>query len=409
MIIDTIKSNFKIILFAFVFLFASSVGQSFFIGLFNSEIRNELNISHSEFGTIYGIATLCSSLLLIWVGKKIDDFKLIYYSIFVIVLLSFSAIFFSFVGGIIFLFFGIFLLRLSGQGLMSHTSTTSISRYFNKRRGKALSIVFLGMSLGEFILPVLIVYLLSVFYWRELWIQISIVVLLILPLICIFTIKDISIESREKDDENNINQLNLIKSWTRKEVFYDYKFYTILPCLLASPFIITGIVINQSFILESKNWDDYALAKAFMSYSVFTVLTLFFSGYLVDKFTSRKLLIYLNLPMILSLMVLIFFNHSFSAFVFMGLLGSTNGFANVIVSSLWAEIYGVKYLGSIKALTVSLIVFSTALGTTVFGFLIDYNYSIEKISAICLVYTIISTIIVAIFKNTYKPQLLNKT
>ena len=62
---------------------------------------------------------------------------------------------------------------------MSHTSTTAISRYFNKRRGKALSIVFLGMSLGEFILPVLIVYLLSIFYWRELWIQISIVVLMI--------------------------------------------------------------------------------------------------------------------------------------------------------------------------------------------------------------------------------------
>tara|TARA_B100000401_G_scaffold302485_1_gene207869 strand:+ start:255 stop:1481 length:1227 start_codon:yes stop_codon:yes gene_type:complete len=407
MIIDTIKSNFKIILFAFIFLFASSIGQSFFIGLFNSEIRNELNISHSEFGTIYGIATLCSSLLLIWIGKKIDDFKLVYYSIFVIILLAFSAIFFSYVNGIIFLFFGIFLLRLSGQGLMSHTSTTAISRYFNKRRGKALSIVFLGMSLGEFILPVLIVYLLSIFYWRELWIQISIVVLIFLPFICIFTIKDITIESREKDDESNINQSNLIKSWTRKEVLNDYKFYTILPCLLASPFIITGIVINQSFILESKNWDDYALAKAFMSYSLFTVLTLVFSGYLVDKFTSRKLLIYLNLPMILSLLVLIFFDHSFSAFIFMGLLGITNGFANVIISSLWAEIYGVNYLGALKALTGSLMVFSTALGTAVFGFLIDYNYSIENISAICLFFTVISTLIIVIFRNSYKPKILN--
>ena len=103
-------SNFKIILFGFVFLFESSVGQSFFIGLFNSEIRNELNISHSEFGTIYGIATLCSSLLLIWIGKKIDDFKLVYYSIFVIVLLSLSAIFFSFVNGVISLLSGFRLL-----------------------------------------------------------------------------------------------------------------------------------------------------------------------------------------------------------------------------------------------------------------------------------------------------------
>ena len=409
MIIDTIKSNFKIILFGFVFLFASSVGQSFFIGLFNLEIRNELNITHGEFGSIYGIATLCSSLLLIWIGKKIDDFKLIYYSFFVIVLLAFSAIFFSFVNGIIFLLIGIFLLRLSGQGLMAHTSTTAISRYFEKRRGKALSVIFLGMSLGEFILPVLIVYLLSFIYWRELWIQISIAVLLILPVICLFTVKDISIESREKDDENNTNKFSLVKSWTRKEVLMDFKFYTILPCLLASPFVITGIVINQSFILESKSWDDYALAKSFMSYSVFTVLTLFFSGFLVDKFTSRKLLFYLNLPMILSLIVLIFFKHSYSAYIFMGLLGITNGFANVIISSLWAEIYGVNYLGSIKALTGSLMVFSTALGTVVFGLLIDFGNSIEKISAICLIYTAISTLIIVVFRNYYNPQLLNKT
>ena len=408
MIIDTIKSNFKIILFGFVFLFVGSVGQSFFIGLFNSEIRNELNISHGEFGSIYAIATLCSSLLLIWIGKKIDDFKLVHYSMFVIVLLAFSAIFFSYVSGIIFLFFGIFLLRLSGQGLMSHTSTTSISRYFEKRRGKALSIVFLGMSLGEFILPVLIVYLLSIIYWRELWIQISIVILLVLPVICYFTVKDITIQSREKDEEIRKDENNLIKSWTRKEVLKDFKFYTILPCLLASPFVITGIVINQSFILESKNWDDYALAKAFMSYSVFTVLTLFFSGPLVDKFTSRRLLFYLNLPMILSLIILIFFDHSFSAYIFMGLLGITNGFANVIFSSLWAEIYGVNYLGAIKALGGSLMVFSTALATAIFGLLIDSGYSIERISAICLVYTVISTLIVIAFRNSYEPQKPNK-
>ena len=166
--------------------------------------------------------------------------------------------------------------------------------------------------------------------------------------------------------------------------------YTILPCLLASPFVITGLVINQSFILESKNWGDYVIAQAFMSYSFFTVVTLFISGFLVDKFTSRKLLFYLNIPMIVSLIVIAFLDHSFSAFIFMGLLGVTNGIANVIISSLWAEIYGVNYLGSIKALTGSLMVFSTAFATAVFGILIDYSYTIENISTFCLIYTVLS-------------------
>ena len=87
MIIDIVKSNFKIIIFGFVFTFFSCIGQSFFIGLFNSNIREELNITHGEFGSIYGVATLCSSLVLIWLGKKIDDLKLVAYSISVTIFL----------------------------------------------------------------------------------------------------------------------------------------------------------------------------------------------------------------------------------------------------------------------------------------------------------------------------------
>jgi len=409
MIIDTLRSNFKIIIFGFVFTFFSCIGQSFFIGLFNSNIREELNITHGEFGTIYGIATLCSSISLIWLGKKIDDLKLVNYSILVAIFLFFATLFFSFISGLIFLFFGIFFLRLSGQGLMAHTASTAISRYFEKRRGKALSYVWFGMSLGEFLLPMLIVYLLSFIYWRDLWIQTSIFILIILPIFSFLMVKDISIFSREKANDNIKNKFSLVKSWTRKEVLRDFKFYTMLPCILAPAFIITGIVINQSFIIESKAWGAYALAKAFMVYAILTVITLFLSGILVDKFTSRRILLYLNLPMLLSLLTLIFFNHPYSAFIFMGLLGISNGLTNVLLSSLWAEIYGVNYLGSIKALTGSLMVFSTALATTVFGILIDFGYSIENIAVLCSIYTVISIIIVFAFQKTYRPVLQNKT
>ena len=292
---------------------------------------------------------------------------------------------------------------------MAHTASTTVSRYFEKRRGKALSYIWVGMSLGEFLLPILIVYLLSFIYWRDLWIQTSIFIVIALPIFSFFMVKDISIFSREKEKENNKNKFSLVKSWTRKEVLKDFKFYTMLPCILAPAFIITGIVINQSFIIESKAWGTYSLAKAFMVYAALTVITMFVSGILVDKFTSRKLLLYLNLPMLLSLLTLILFSHPYSALIFMGLLGISNGLTNVLLSSLWAEIYGVNYLGSIKALTGSLMVFSTALATAVFGVLIDLGHSIENIATLCSIYTALSIIIVLIFKETYKPILQNKT
>jgi len=410
MIIDIVRSNFKIIIFGFVFTFFSSIGQSFFIGLFNSNIRQELNISNAEFGSIYGIATLCSSLALIWVGKKIDDLKLVNYSLLVVIFLSFAALFFSFVNGIILLAMGIFFLRLSGQGLMAHTASVSTSRFFNQSRGKALSYIWVGMSFGEFLLPIIIVYLLTFIYWRNLWQGFSIVIILLLPIFAYLTVKKISIFSREKKNGDNDNKvIDSIKSWTRSEVLKDLKFYTILPAMLASSFIITGIVINQTFIIESKDWGKFAMAQSFMIYSIFTVATLFFSGFLVDKFTSRKIFPLLNVPLLISLIVLAIFDHSYTAFVFMGFMGISNGLTNVLMSSFWAEIYGVNYLGSIKALTGSLMVFSTALAAAVFGILIDLGYSIENIAIFCSIYAAISTVIVLIFQKTYKPVLQNKT
>ena len=409
MIIDIVRSNFKIIIFGFIFTFFSCVGQSFFIGLFNSSIREELNISHGEFGIIYGIATLSSSLTLIWLGKKIDDLKLVNYSFLVVIFLAFSALFFSFINGIILLVIGIFFLRLSGQGLMAHTASVAISRYFDQSRGKALSYVWVGMSLGEFLLPVIIVYFLTFIYWKTLWQGVAVIILLVLPIFTYLTIKNINISSREKENgDRTNNNIDTVKSWTRKEVLKDLKFYSILPAMLASSFIITGIVINQTFIIESKDWGKFAIAKSFMIYSILTVTTLFLSGFLVDKFTSRKIFPLLNVPLLLSLIILIIFDHPNSAFVFMGLMGISNGLTNVLMSSFWAEIYGVNYLGSIKALTGSLMVFSTALATVIFGSLIDIGYSIENIAFLCAIYTAISIFIVIIFKNSYKPTLIKK-
>jgi predicted MFS family arabinose efflux permease len=400
---SNIKLTGKIIIFGFIFTFFSSFGQSFFIGLFNPSIRADLNITHGQFGTIYALATLISSFSLIWVGKKIDDFKLLNFSFFVILLLFLSSIFFSFVNNIYFLLIGIFLLRLSGQGLMSHTATTSISRYFSLNRGKALSSTWLGLSAAEFIMPVTIVFLLSIYSWRDIWVYSAFLIILVLPLLSFLTIKEIKISSREKKNESLKD--NNIKSWSRREVLLDSKFYLISLVMLALPTINTGVFVYQSFILESKGWDDFVIAKSFMFYAILSVGTLFISGPLVDKFTSRKLLPYMNIPSLFAMIILFYFDSYISSYFVLGLMGISNGLANVLGSSTWAEIYGVRYIGSIKALTTSMMVFSTAFGTAIFGIVIDFGYSIEFIAMLSFLYIITANILVVIFKKKIEPVL----
>ena len=397
--------SLKVLIFGFIFTFFSSFGQSFFLGLFNSSIRDALSISHGQFGTIYASATLCSSLLLIWVGKKIDDVNVFKFAFYVTILLSFSCFFFSKISSVIFLFIAIFLMRFSGQGMMSHTATTTISRYFTKSRGKALSTGWFGLSVAEFILPVLMVYLLTIYAWQNIWLSISILVLIFLPIVSFFLVKDLNLNSREKSENDEYKEEN-IKQWRRIEVIKDYRFYIICSNMLAMPWIATGVFVYQSFITSSKEWGEYIIAQSFMAYSICSVVTLLISGFLIDKFTSRKLLIYMNIPLLLSTFVIIFLSNEYSAFIFLGLIGISNGLANVLGSSTWAEIYGVKYIGSIKALTTALMVFSTAFGTALFGILIDFGFTIEKIAIVSAIYIFSSIVLLFFTRRKLNPVII---
>ena len=396
--------KFKVILFGFIFTFFSSFGQSYFLGLFNSSIREALSITHGQFGSIFASATLCSSLLLIWVGKKIDDVNIFKFAFFVTILLSFACFFFSRITSVFLLFIGIFLMRFSGQGMMSHTASTTISRYFTRTRGRALSISWFGLSSAEFVMPVLMVYLLTIIDWQNLWIIFSITVLIVLPIVSFLLIKNLNLDSREDNDENK-KEVE-IKQWKRREVIKDYRFYIISSNMLAMPWIFTGFAVFQSFVQTSKGWGPYVIAQSFMSYSIFSVLTLFLSGFLIDKYSSRKLLIYMNIPLLLSVIVLFSFDTPVTAFVFLGLVGISNGFANILGSSTWAELYGVKYLGSIKALTTSLMVFATAFGTALFGYLIDKGFTVGDIAVVSGTYIFISLILLFFVRKKLNPVII---
>ena len=222
-----------------------------------------------------------------------------------------------------------------------------------------------------------------------------------MPIASFFLIKNLKLDSRELNKEN-IKEAE-IKQWQRKEVLKDYRFYIISLNMLSMPWIFTGYAVFQSFVQTSKGWGPYVIAQSFMSYSIFSVLTLFLSGFLIDKFTSRKLLIFMNIPLLFSVIILIFFDNPIIAFVFLALVGVSNGFANILGSSTWAEIYGVKYIGSIKALTTALMVFATAFGTALFGFLIDIGFSINDIAVVSGIYIFSSLILLFLIRKKLNP------
>ena len=197
--------------------------------------------------------------------------------------------------------------------------------------------------------------------------------------------------SREISTNEN-KKIKKIKQWKRTEVLKDYRFYIVCLNMLAMPWIATGTFVYQSFISTSKDWGPYIIAQSFMVYSILSVATLFFSGFLIPLFFSAFVLFYFSSPI--------------SSFAFLGLIGISNGLANILGSSTWAEIYGVKHIGSIKALTTALMVFSTAFGTALFGILIDNSFSIEQIALVAGSYILISLTLLFLIKNKLNPKYL---
>ena len=398
-----VKNNYRFLLFGFILTFCSSFGQTFFIGIFNPYIREDLNLSHSEFGLIYSLATLLSSFSLIWIGKKIDDFKIIYFAIAVCLFLAFSSFFLTLVSNIIILFFAIYFLRLSGQGLMTHTASTSMAKFFDLNRGKALSISWLGLSLGEGFLPYLIIFLMKFYSWKIVWLGISIFILSLVVPSVFFILRFYKDGATEVSDIKKQEVNHTIKNWTRSEVIRDSKFYFLLPAVLGPAFLSTGIFINQIYIFESKQWSMLMLAQGFTLYAIVSVITLAISGFLIDRFSAIKVLPFYLLPTMAAYTLVITSSWAFTPIVMMILIAMTNGTSSVLLTSTWSEIYGTKYLGGIRSITVSFFVFSTAIAPVLFGYLIDQQFTINQIFSMMLGYLILANALFLFKLKDYQP------
>ena len=118
----------------------SGFGQTFYISIWGSEIRSEFGLSHGDFGLVYMMATLASAAVLPFVGRLVDVASVAVTSVIVITMLSLAAVTMSFASTLPMLIAAIFLLRLFGQGMMTHTAITAMGRWYASNRGKVLAI-----------------------------------------------------------------------------------------------------------------------------------------------------------------------------------------------------------------------------------------------------------------------------
>ncbi|GAK32955.1 phosphoglycerate transporter family protein [alpha proteobacterium Q-1] len=384
-----IKNHPRRLLMGFSLTLFASFGQTYFIALFSGELREAFDLSVSGFGSVYSMATLLSGFSVLYFGGLIDRFALPLYLFVIVSVLALASLALALLPfqSVAFLFVIIFLFRLCGQGLMGHAASTSMARDFIENRGKAISFASMGHAAGEALFPILAVAIMASFGWHMTWLSIAILLFLYLPVLV--WLASTRKSAGAKPDES-VATSDLGTSWTRGEAIRDRAFYLLLVAMIAPPFINTGVFFLQIPLIEAKGWSLPLFAAAFSLYALTTVFGILLAGRLVDRTSAFDVLVYAMLPYGLGLFVIALSDHMSVIYIFMAMAGLTTGLFYPCATAVWAELYGLGHLGSIRALTSSLMVFSTSLSPALMGFLLDLGISFSVLFLGCALWALIS-------------------
>lgn len=379
----------SLLAFGLLLAFFSSFGQTFLLSLYVPSIEELLDISNAEFGTIYAVATVGSALTLPWIGGYFDTIEAKRYTLMVIAGLMVALLLLSFSYHVILVIIGFYGLRLFGQGLMTHTSVSSMARYFGANRGKAIGAASLGHPAGEASLPILITLLMGVIGWRGALQVSAITCALVVAPLALFLL------SRSKTRIRAYRmQHQAARNQTRKvdirDVLRDRRFWIIVPVVFMIGFTNTAIFFFQLKLGEAKGWSPEWVAGSLSAFAVAGAIGMTGIGSLVDRFTARRLFPFHMIPYLLGLLALILFNHRLVYPVALILIGLGHGTGRTIKDAMLAELYGADIIGQIRSLFITVMVVSTAVGPVVFGILLDLKVSYTLIFSGVLVATLLS-------------------
>ena len=364
-----IRSNFRWIAGGFMLTYCSSFGQTYFISASVSEWQAAFGLSHGEFGRLYMFATLASALCLPFVGRLVDVVQAHRMIALVVPVLAGAALLAGYASSVPVLVFAVFVLRLFGQGMMTHIALTSTGRWFVAERGRAISLVVLGHQGGEAMIPLAFAAITIAYGYHVGWVAAAVALIVVGLPFTYWCYRTPRVPHGQPSKETKTSPD--VRSWTRREVLGDPIFWVLLTGVLAPAFIGTTIFYHQNYLTALHNWPPQLFATSLLVMALTTVGCALFTGAAIDRFGATSVLPYFLLPLSAACFALAYSGPQITLFIVMVLLGISYGVASTLFGSLWPEIYGLANLGAVRSVTVAAAVLATAAGPGLTGTLID--------------------------------------
>ncbi len=387
---DFLRTNARWLGAGALLTFMSSFGQTFFISIFAGEIQASFNLSHGDWSGIYATGTTLSAAIMVWAGSLTDRFRARSLGLVTILCLGFACVAMA-LNSLVWLLPVVTLaLRLAGQGMCSHIAVIAMARWFVATRGKALATASLGFSVGEMMLPIFFVFLLSLVDWRMLWLFSALLCLFSLPVL-FRLLRTERVPGTEADEDRRAGIGN--RHWTRAEALRHPLFWCVVPAIAGYSAFGTALLFHHVHFAGLKGISHLAFVGLLPIYTGTAICAMIVSGLMLDRFGTRRMMPFYQLPAMLAFLIFGFGTSVVHMALGLACMALTTGSNATLSNAFWAEVYGTAHIGAIKSVAAAAMVLGSALGPWITGVLIDKGVALDLQYAVVSFYFLFTSML----------------
>ena len=381
--------GYIILIIGSIGIYCSIPGQTIGVSLFTDPVKDALGLSRNQFSNAYMIGTILSSLVIGRAGIWFDKYGARYVAFFAALTLAFSlwlcswsAHMSNFIKEILeldswmvpFIIMTVlfFMLRFSGQGVLTMASRNMIMIWFDKNRGKVNAISSVAISFGFSSSPLWINYLIEGYSWEGAW-EILALGLLVFSFFVLQLYKNkpeehgLLPDGAAKVVETDVESLKVGKQFTLKKAKGTRAFWMYGLILAFNSFFITGLTFHVVSIFASEGYPKSDAISIFLPGSVVAVTISTIFNFLSDYLQLKLYLYLMILGGIVASIGFLYLPTPFGIPLLIAGFGIMGGFFAVLNAIVWPRFYGRNNLGAITGKIMGLLILASALAPSIFS------------------------------------------
>jgi len=387
--IPFLRDNAHWLTVGFLLTFTSGYGQTYFISIFAAEIMQTFGLTHGQWGLTYTLGTAASALVMVWAGALTDRLRVRTLAPATFAMLAASCVFMALNPVAILLPAVIFCLRFSGQGMASHIAGVAMSRWFATNRGRALAAASLGFAVSQTLLPIAFVAAKPALDWRALWLVAALLALAAIPPL----IPLLRHERTPQSIAASVVALGMNgRHWRRADMLRHPLFWLLVPAILGPAAWNTALFFQQVHLAEVKGWQHGDFVAMLPLFTAVSVAATFASGWAIDRFGAGPIMALQGIPLVAGYAIFWASDDLGHAMLAMSCIALATGSMATLPGSFAAEYFGTRHIGSIKSVWAALMVFGSAIGPGITGWLIDLGWTFSDQSLAIACYFALSSV-----------------